>query len=125
MRRLFGVTLALAVTAACARGPAPLEPAGTFSFETIVQGAQVTGTIVIDPGAVEGQYQGSVRPGWGPPPVPIVEVTVLEREMTVVADWGGEELVIVLVFDEDGGACVGSWALGLDFGEMTGERMPS
>jgi hypothetical protein len=126
MRRLLGTTLTLAVAAAaCVRGPAPLEPVGTYSFETLYQGQFMTGTIVVDPGAAEGQYQGVVRPDNGPPPVPIIEVTVLEREMTIVGDAGGDELIIVLVFDEEGVTYTGSWVIGFDSGEMTGQRQPA
>jgi len=124
MRALIVVAAAAALAAAaCAHGPRPLEPVGAFSFETMYQGQPMTGKIVIDPGAAEGQYEGVVQPDQGAPAVPILEVTVLEREMTIVGDAGGDELYIVLTFDEDGVAFTGSWMIGFEGSPMTGKRM--
>jgi hypothetical protein len=85
----------------------------------------MTGKIVVDPGAAEGQFEGVILPDQGPPPMPIIDVTFEEREMTIVGDAGGEELFIVLTFDEDGETFTGNWMIGFDGAPVTGQRVPA
>ena len=120
MRRQLGLLVGLVAVMSCSArsGPVPLEPVGEFSFETVVDGQVADGRIVIEGSA--GQYKGLVVPNWGPPPGPIIEVTVADSEMTVVADWGGEDLVIYMTFTGD--TYTGSWSMGFDGGDMTGAR---
>lgn len=121
MRRQLGLALGLAAMTACIHsGPAPLEPVGEFSFQTVIDGEERSGRIVIE--GSPGQYKGLVVPDWGPPPLPILDVTVADPEITVVADLGGEDLFIYMTFTGD--TFIGEWVMGFDGGDMTGERLP-
>ncbi len=99
--------------------PAPLEPAGTYSFDTIYQGQPVTGKIYITGSA--GAYGGEVVPNQGPPPTPILSVTVDGQEVTIIADAGGEDLLITMTFEGDN--YTGVWSLARDSGELSGARL--
>lgn len=126
MFRATSVLLSSAlVVAACARGaatppaPAPLDPTGTFSFETTFQGQAITGQIIVRGEA--GQYTGSVEPDAVAPPVEIYSVQVEGQQMTVVGDAGGEDLVITMTFTGD--TYTGTWVLGFDGGDIKGARV--
>jgi hypothetical protein len=128
MKKMPAAVLAVALMfgAACSYGtsggtPAPvsLDPVGTYTFETSFDGQAITGEIIIT--GSKGAYGGSVEPDVGPPPVPITEVTVSGWEITLTADAGGEVLIIVMTFT--GNSYTGSWALGLDSGELKGEKV--
>ncbi len=130
MKRLSAFALAtIALTvSACASGggaaapapePQPLDPVGTYSFESSYQGQAITGQIIIR--GTPGNYSGSVEPMEGPPPVEIYSVRVEGQQITVFGDAGGEDLVITMNFT--GGTYTGTWVLGFDSGELTGERL--
>jgi hypothetical protein len=129
MTTLF-LTLAVAggVTACAAKGaveapaptPAPLDPVGVYSFSTIYQGGPMTGRIVIR--GAPGSYTGMVEPAGGPPPTQIYSVTVEGQKLLILADAGGEDLMLEMTFTGD--RYTGSWMLGFDSGEMTGARVP-
>ncbi|MDH3458684.1 MAG: hypothetical protein OER90_17730 [Gemmatimonadota bacterium] len=107
-------------TMAAAPTPAPFDPVGTFSFTTTYEGQAMGGRIVIrgEPGA----YTGMVEPqAGGPPPVEIYAVTVEGQKVTVFADAGGEDLIMEMEFVGD--RYTGSWTLGFQGGESTGERI--
>jgi hypothetical protein len=57
----------------------------------------------------------------GPPPVEIYSVTVEGQKVTVFADAGGEELIFGM--ECVGDSYTGSWTLGFDSGDATGERV--
>lgn len=132
--RAATMAAALMLAAACSSGtttgagpapsPAPerpvdLDPVGTYTFETSFEGQTITRAIVIT--GSPGAYGGSVEPDVGPPPVPITDVTVNGQEITLAADAGGEELIIVMTFT--GKTYTGTWVLGFDSGELRGERV--
>jgi hypothetical protein len=121
MRRWLGLAVGLAVVTSCSvrSGPAPLEPVGEFSFETVVNGQPADGRIVIE--GSSGDYTGQVVPNWGVPAVPIVDVVVEDPNITVVADWGAEDLVIYMTFTGD--TYTGEWVMGFDGGDITGARV--
>lgn len=122
MRRQLGLALGLAAMTACIHsGPAPLEPAGAFSFETVVEGQAVGGRIVIT--EAEGRYGGVIEPNWGPPPATILDVTVADPEITIVATWGAEDVVLYMTFTGD--TFTGEWVMGFDGGDLTGARLPA
>ncbi|MDH3290435.1 MAG: tyrosinase family oxidase copper chaperone [Gemmatimonadota bacterium] len=104
---------------AAAPAPAPLDPVGVYSFSTIYQGGPMTGRIVIR--GAPGSYTGTVEPADGPPPTEIYSVIVEGQELQIVADAGGEDLIIAMTFAGD--RFTGSWILGFDSGEMTGTRV--
>lgn len=106
-------------SAAAAPTPEPVDPVGTFAFTTTYQGQPMGGRIVIR--GAPGSYTGMVEPEGGPPPVEIYSVTVEGQTVTVFADAGGEDLIIEMQFVGD--RMTGSWALGFESGEMTGERV--
>ena len=85
------------------------------------QGEPVVGTIVIR--GTEGGYTGMVDPETGPPEVPVYAVTVEGQTMTVFGDAGGDDLVITMEFTGD--RYIGTWTLGFDSGEISGERVPA
>lgn len=125
MLRVSSALIATAVAAACARGgaepptPAPLDPVGTYSFETTVEGQTVTGRVVIR--GEPGSYTGMIEPDVGPPPMEIYSVTVDGQQLTAVADAGGEDVVLTLTFDGDN--FTGTWVLGFDSGVLVGRRI--
>ncbi len=131
MRRTSSLFLALAVaagTVACAAkasvdapppAPAPLDPVGVYSFSTLYQGEPMTGRIVIR--GAPGSYTGVVEPTAGAPPVEIYSVTVEGQQVRILADAGGDDLMMTMTFTGD--QYTGSWVLGFDSGEMTGTRV--
>ncbi len=130
MRPMTTLFLALAVaggvTACAAKGaveapvPTPLDPVGVYTFSTIYQGGPMTGRIVIR--GVPGNYTGMVEPAEGPPPTEIYSVTVEGQELLILADAGGEDLIVKMTFTGD--RFIGSWIVGFDSGDMTGARVP-
>lgn len=131
MKRITTLALIIGVaagTVACAAkapvdapppAPAPLDPAGVYSFSTIYQGEPMTGRIVIR--GVPGSYTGVVEPTAGAPPVEIYSVMVEGQQVRILADAGGEDLMMTMTFTGD--QYTGSWVLGFDSGEMTGTRV--
>jgi hypothetical protein len=63
-----------------------------------------------------------VEPDAGAPAVEIYSVTVEGQQLMVLADAGGDDLVITMTVTGD--RFTGSWILGFDSGEMTGSRIP-
>ncbi len=145
MKRVSAACLALTVLglAACSSGgtttesptqapapadappPAPaqqeaLDPVGTYTFSTTFQGMTVSGRIIIR-GEPEN-YTGMVEPTEGPPPVEIYAVMVEGQKITVYADAGGDDLIMTMEF-AGGSSYTGSWMLGFDGGELTGEKV--
>ncbi len=132
MRRIATLPLVLAVAGiviACASkaevdapapAPTPLDPVGSYSFSTVYQGEPTTGRIVIR--GAPGNYTGIVEPTSGPPPVEIYAVTVEGQQVRILADAGGEDLMITMTFTGD--RYTGSWVLGFDSGELSGSRIP-
>ncbi len=60
-------------------------------------------------------------PNQGPPPTPILSVTVDGQEATIIADAGGEDLLITMTFEGDN--YTGVWSLAGDSGELSGARL--
>jgi hypothetical protein len=100
--------------------PAPLDPVGVYSFSTIVEGSQVLGRVVIR--GEPGSYTGVIEPTEGPVgPIEIYAVTVEGQKLTAYGDMGGDDLIFIMEFTEK--AYKGTWTLGFDGGEVTGERI--
>ena len=120
MKRLLAAAacLLLAACAAAPRGPAPLDPVGTFAFQTQVQGSPMTGTIVV--AGAPGAYTGTVRSDMMPE-MPVTGVSVEGQEMTVRVSTGDGEAEIHMVFTGDD--FTGHWSMGADGGEVRGRRV--
>jgi hypothetical protein len=108
-----------------AEAPAPaqpeaMDPVGSYTFSTTFQGMTVVGGIVIR--GEPGSYTGMVEPTEGPPPVEIYSVTVEGRKITVYGDAGGDDLIMTMEFSA-GNTYTGTWMLGFDSGELTGEKV--
>jgi hypothetical protein len=97
-----------------------LDPVGTYTFATTFQGAEISGQVIIR--GEPGSYTGMVEPTTGPTAVEIYSVTVEGQTLTLYADAGGEDLVMTMTF-AGGDSYTGSWMLGFDSGEVTGERV--
>ena len=127
MSKIPFIATAVALVAACASqppvppAPPPLEPVGTYTFDSYFEGQPISGKIYIT--GSEGAYGGEVVPDQGPPPVPILSVTVTGQELTLLADAGGEDLVVTVIFDGD--TFTGVWSLAGDSGELSGARIES
>ena len=103
--------------------PAPvqqeaLDPVGTYTFSATYQGMTIPGRINVS-GEPEN-YTGLIE-AEGQPPVEIYSVMVEGQKITVYGDEGGDDLIMTMEF-ADGSSLTGSWMLGFDSGEMTGEK---
>jgi len=99
--------------------PETIDPVGSYTFSTSFQGMTVSGGIIIR--GEPGSYTGMVEPTEGPPPVEIYSVTVEGQKITLYADAGGDDLIMTMQF-AGGSSYTGTWMLGFDSGEMTGEK---
>lgn len=50
-------------------------------------------------------------------------MTVADPEITIVATWGGEDVVLYMTFTGD--TFTGEWVMGFDGGDLTGARLPA
>jgi len=99
--------------------PRPLDPVGVYSFSTVVEGAPVIGRVVIR--GEPGNYTGMIEPTEGPVgPIEIYAATVEGQKVTAYGDAGGDDLIFIMEFT--GTTYKGTWTLGFDGGEVTGER---
>lgn len=119
MKRLFAAALLLFI-AACAsapRGPAPLNPAGVFEFETTVDGGPVTGSVEItgQPDTYTGTIRTSVTQD-----MPIAGVAVDGNLLVVTADTPDGVLTLRMRFTGD--EFTGGWTLAGDGAPLTGRR---
>lgn len=129
MNTLRFLPLALAL-AACASQPevaptpapqpvvAALVPAGSYEFETSVQGQPVTGTMTIT--AASGGYGGRIATSMFPD-IPVTGATVDGQSMIVQGNMEGGELLLKLKFD--GAKFTGTWELGTDGGDIIGRKL--
>jgi hypothetical protein len=97
-----------------------MDPLGTYSFSTTYQGMTVAGKIYIQ--GEPDNYTGLVEPSEGPPPVEIYAVTVEGQKITVYGDAGGDDLIMTMEF-AGGTTYTGTWMVGFDGGDMTGEKL--
>lgn len=121
MKRILAAALVL-LTAACAstpRGPAPLNPVGTFELETTVNGNAVTGSVEVtgQPGAYGGTIRTSVTPD-----IPITSVTVSGQEMVVTGDTPDGPVTLNFTFTGD--TFTGRWELNGGGEPLSGRRVP-
>jgi hypothetical protein len=121
MKRMLAAALLL-LTAACAtapRGPAPLNPVGTFEFLTTVGGNPVSGGMDVtgQPGAYAGTIRTSVTTD-----IPITSVAVTGQQMVVTGDTPDGPVTITVTFTGD--TFTGRWALNGDGGDLSGRRTP-
>lgn len=121
MKRMLAAALVLFL-AACAsapRGPAPLNPVGTFEFQTTVNGGPVTGSVEVtgQPGAYGGTIRTSVTSD-----IPVTGVVVTGQDMVVSADTPDGPLTINMTFT--GNDFTGEWELSGDSGTLSGRRTP-
>jgi hypothetical protein len=101
--------------------PAPLDPAGTYEFTTLVQGQTVTGTLTIA-AAPTGGYTGRVVTNMFPE-IPITAASVEENKIVIAkGSMPDGELTIRMVMD--GMNFTGTWALGADSGDFNGKKLP-
>lgn len=99
--------------------PPPVDPLGSFVFSASYQGTPVTGTIDIQEG--DDGLEGWITPDPSlSPPFPITSVTVEGQELHIVADGGGDLLILNLVFAHE--TFTGSWSMGAEGGSLTGAR---
>jgi hypothetical protein len=100
--------------------PAPLDPAGSYEFTTVVDGQTVTGTM--DIAGTPGAYTGKILTNLFPE-IPIVGAAVEGNAINVRASMPDGELAIHMVF-EAGPDFKGNWALGGDTGDFNGKKKP-
>jgi hypothetical protein len=121
-RTLFGIVAVTLLAGACAssgaaRGPAPLDPVGTYDFAAVVDGQTVPGTIRIS--AAESGYGGIVTTGvYGE--TRISQIEVVGNRMRIIV--GSPEGDAVLELDMDGQSFTGTWALGGMSGALSGTK---
>lgn len=123
--RLLTLAAVAVVLPGCAlfqRGPEPLDPLGTFEFETLVGGQPTTGTLEIT-GERSDYTVRMVPSGAAVGPITFSEVRVDDEEWTLhLADnVMGQRLEVELHFVEED-EFRGSWSSGMDGGEIEGGR---
>lgn len=99
--------------------PEALDPLGTYTFSATYQGMTIPGRINVS-GEPEN-YTGLIE-AEGQPPVEIYSVMVEGQKITVYGDAGGDDLIMTMEFAA-GSSFTGTWMLGFDGGEMTGEKI--
>jgi hypothetical protein len=120
--RLTLALIAAATTAACASGgpevPAPLRnPTGMYDFTTELEGQTITGTVEIT--GTEGAYTGWVSTDVTEP-IPVTSVTVVENEMTVLAQ--APDAPVTMVFTFTGNDFVADWEYAGQVGVARGSK---
>jgi hypothetical protein len=70
----------------------------------------------------EPENYGGMIEAEGQPSVEIYSVTVEGQKITVYGDAGGDDLIMTMEF-AGGSSFTGTWMLGFDGGEMTGEKI--
>lgn len=119
----IAATIALALTlGACAStpradAPTDVDPTGTFSLSTTVQGMAVDGQMRIagEPGAYDGSFYSDVTGE-----IPFTGVSVEGDRVLITADTPDGAIEIRLLFE--GGAFTGSWSGENDGGTVRGRR---
>lgn len=120
---------ALTTLAACASAPSnpetaaastAVEPAGTYDFNTTVDGTAVTGVVTITRGT--GGYTGTITTNVTDP-ITIDQVTAEGNRITVIALTPDGALTFTMDFSGDDFS--GAWALGEMSGTHTGKRRTS
>ena len=96
-----------------------LDPLGTYTFSATYQGMTIPGQVIVR-GEPEN-YTGMIE-AEGQPPVEIYSVMVEGQKITVYGDAGGDDLIMTMEF-AGGSSFTGTWMLGFDGGEMTGEKI--
>jgi hypothetical protein len=95
-----------------------VNPVGTFSVATEVNGGPVTGTLTI--GGAAGAYAGSFTSD-ALPELPVSKVTVKGPAMTMQLESPQGTVVMTLTFT--GNDYTGQWELGGQTGAMKGKRI--
>lgn len=120
---------ALTTLAACASAPSnpetaaastAVEPAGTYDFNTTVDGTAVTGVVTITRGT--GGYTGTITTNVTDP-ITIDQVTAEGNRITVIALTPDGALTFTMDFSGDDFS--GTWTLGEMSGTHTGKRRTS
>lgn len=119
----IAATIAIAVTlGACAStpradAPADIDPTGTFSLSTTIQGMAVDGQMRIagEPGSYDGSFYSDVTGE-----LPFSAVSVEGDRVTITADTPDGAIEIRLLFDGD--TITGEWSGGNDGGAVRGRR---
>lgn len=96
-----------------------LDPVGSYSFNTEINGQPVTGTFVIR--AASGGYAGSIT-AHGQGEFPVTSVKVEGMSLTMLFDTPNGTGTAKLQFS--GAEFVGGWELGGTTGPMNGKRTP-
>lgn len=122
MRVLLGVTLAVLASAGGVRAqveaPVPVDPAGSYSFETVVDGQPMTGTFEIV--KVGDAYAGSVSSDhMGEMTITAVSVDGQRLILDVLTEDGTVQLYLTFA----GNNFSGYWQLGDQSGDLTGRRI--
>ena len=119
-RLLAAACLVLGACATVPRGPAPLDPVGTYEFRTMVGGSPVSGTIQIT--GATGAYAGVVRSA-AMADLPVTAVEVEGQEMRVSVRTPDGTVVLHLIFEGD--AFTGHWSMAGDGADISGRRLPN
>ncbi len=103
--------------------PPPWSPLGSFSFTTVAPDVgTVIGSITITD---EGGLMGGIIEAEGGmvPPMPITEVEVGDRMLSIQADFGGGEILFMemnFTTDDD---YTGFWTVAGESGDISGSRI--
>lgn len=125
MRLILALLVAAAASTACASGgpevPAPLrDPTGMYDFTTELEGQMISGTVEIT--GTTGDYSGWVSTNVTEP-IPVTSVTVVENEMTVLAQ--APDAPVTMVFTFTGNDFVAEWEYAGQVGVARGSKRAS
>ncbi len=123
MRTMAGV-LSVLLVSACASaggrdaGPVEMDPVGSYTLTTVIQGSPVSGQMRIagEPGA----YIGAVYTGLTGE-LPITSVSVDGSQLFITAETPDGPVDVRITFDGD--SFSGTWMLGPETGAIQGRRV--
>jgi hypothetical protein len=122
MRTMAGV-LSLLVVAACAsagghEGPVQVDPVGSYTLTTVIQGSPISGQMRIE--GEPGAYTGAVYTGFTGE-LPITAVSVDGSQVFITAETPDGPVDVQVTFDGD--TFSGTWMLGPETGSIQGRRV--
>ncbi len=104
--------------------PPPWSPVGSFSFTTVAPDiGTVTGSITIT--NQSGMMGGMIETEGGMvPPMPITDVEVGDRVVSLQADFGGGEILFMEMTFTTSDDWSGFWTVAGESGDVSGSRIP-